>query len=617
MQHRKQLSLPRSTNQRGRNFEKATLDRIRRSYHPQGTLAFAGLLFGLLLCMTLFARFPVASAQQSTVRFAVVGDFGLNNIPEGDVAKLVKSWNPDFVITVGDNNYPDGAASTIDANIGQYYHDFIFPYSGIYGQGATTNRFFPSLGNHDWVTPGAQPYLDYFVLPNNERYYDFVKGPVHFYAIDSDPHEPDGNTSTSTQATWLNGRLVSATEPWKIVYFHHPPYSSGAKHGSSAWMQWPFQQWGATAVLAGHEHDYERIVRSGFPYFVNGLGGADLYTFGTPVTGSQVRYNSNYGAMLVEASSTSITFKFINRAGALIDSYTINSGSAVPAVPLSLTASTIVSSRIDLKWTDTSSNEDGFKVERCKGAGCTNFAQIAQLGPNVTTYGNSGLTAGTSYAYRVRAFNGIGNSGFSNTARATTPLFSDSFNDSTRDTSKWKLGRFSRPSTYFDPQVAVSELNGRLTITPLASVAGTHYNGYVSVSTWNLTGRLAAVEVPQKSAGVSNTVFSVGVDADNWYAFKTEGTQLRLERRVAGVTSSVAITYSATTHRYWRIRHIPSSDSIVFETSSNGSSWTIRRTVARQIPITAVLVEMVAGTSESVSSPGQALFDNFHFDIAP
>ena len=264
-----------------------------------------------------------------SIQFAAIGDYGGANTPERNVADLVKSWHPDFVITLGDNNYPSGAASTIDANIGQDYHEFIYPYIGSYGPGATTNQFFPSLGNHDWNTAGAQPYLDYFTLPGNERYYDFVKGPIHFFAIDSDAREPDGNSITSTQAIWLQAQLAAAAEPWKLVYFHHPPYSSGTTHGSTVVMQWPFQAWGASAVLSGHEHDYERIVLNDFPYFVNGLGGHGIYTFTTPVAGSQVRYNGDYGAMLVGASALDITFQFVARTGAVIDTYTLTK----PATP--------------------------------------------------------------------------------------------------------------------------------------------------------------------------------------------------------------------------------------------------------------------------------------------
>ncbi|MCP4420802.1 MAG: alkaline phosphatase, partial [Chloroflexi bacterium] len=117
-----------------------------------------------------------------TVTLAVIGDFGDAGQPEKDVATLVNSWNVDYVITVGDNNYPDGAASTIDNNIGQYYQQYIGNYSGSYGVGSVENRFFSTLGNHDWRTETLQPYLDYFTLPNNERYYDVELDPVHLFA---------------------------------------------------------------------------------------------------------------------------------------------------------------------------------------------------------------------------------------------------------------------------------------------------------------------------------------------------------------------------------------------------------------------------------------------------
>ena len=272
---------------------------------------------------------PTASftpVPAGTVRFAVVGDYGDHSQNEADVASLIKSWNPDFIVTTGDNNYPLGEATTMDQNIGQYYHDFIYPYVGTYGAGATSNRFWPSLGNHDWATGSVQAHEDYFTLPGNERYYDFIWGPVHFFAIDSDSNEPDGHTSTSVQAQWLQTQLAASSSPWNVVYFHHPPYSSGLTHGSTPDLQWPYQAWGADAVFSGHDHEYERIVLNGLPYFVNGAGGDSLYTFTTPVPGSEMRYNGDYGAMLVEAGSTYMNFQFITRTGEVIDTYTLSSG---------------------------------------------------------------------------------------------------------------------------------------------------------------------------------------------------------------------------------------------------------------------------------------------------
>jgi hypothetical protein len=85
-----------------------------------------------------------------------------------------------------------------------------------------------------------------------------------------------------------------------------------------------------------------------------------------------------------------------------------------------LTAVAVSQTQINLVWLDNSTNEQGFKVERCQGNGCTNFVQIAQVGPNVLSYSNTGLSRNTRYRYRVRAFNGGGNSAYSNIAAART-----------------------------------------------------------------------------------------------------------------------------------------------------------------------------------------------------
>ncbi len=287
-------------------------------------LLAAGIVAGTYLVQNNQDIREKASAQN--LKFAVIGDFGVDDANQLAVANLVKSWSPELIITTGDNNYDDGAASTIDQNIGKYYHEFIGSYKGTYGSGSVTNRFYPSLGNHDWHASNAQPYLDYFELPNNERYYDFILGPVHFYAIDSDSHEPDGNTATSTQAMWLKNKLASSTSTWNVVYFHHAAYSSSSNHGSYLKMRWPFKEWGADVVMSGHDHTYERLNIGGLTYFVNGVGGSSLYGFGTPISGSEFRYNAMHGAMLVEADAQSMSFKFYNKSNVLIDSHTIISG---------------------------------------------------------------------------------------------------------------------------------------------------------------------------------------------------------------------------------------------------------------------------------------------------
>ena len=298
---------------------------------------------------------------QNNIRFAVIGDYGDAGTAEAKVANLINSWNVNFIITAGDNNYPDGEDSTIDENIGQYFHQYIYPYVGNFGEGSDVNRFFPTLGNHDWNTKPPQPYYDYFELPNNERYYDFVWGNVQFFAIDSDSDEPDGVSENSTQGQWLKNALAVSTKKWRIVYFHHSPYSS-SQHGSQEYMQWPYKEWGASAVMTGHDHVYERITVDGFPYFVNGLGGRSKYSFDTPIPGSQVRYNEYYGAMLVEAYEDSINFKFISVNDDIIDSYTLSN--VIPVELISFTG-ILIENKIHLIWlTATELNNYGFEIFR-------------------------------------------------------------------------------------------------------------------------------------------------------------------------------------------------------------------------------------------------------------
>ena len=271
-------------------------------------------------------RFSGSSpSERLTTHFAAVGDYGYDGAWEARVATLVDCFEPDFIVTLGDNNYTAGAADWIDRNIGKYFQAYIFPYVGEYGPGARENRFFPSLGNHDWFTAGAQPYLDYFELPGNERYYDVVRGDVHLFALDSDANEPDGITSDSIQGQWLREKLAASTAPWRVVYMHHPPYSSST-HGSTPEMQWPYREWGANLVLSGHDHTYERLARDGLTYVVCGVGGYDtFYPIVTPIAGSLAQDVVDHGALLIDADDTQLRVRFYEIDGALIDEVVLTS----------------------------------------------------------------------------------------------------------------------------------------------------------------------------------------------------------------------------------------------------------------------------------------------------
>lgn len=278
----------------------------------------------------------VGGVRGDSVVIGIIGDFGAaaegaaKGSNELAVANLVKSWNPDFVMTLGDDNYPSGAASTIDQNIGQFYHEFIYPYTGAYGSGAVSNRFFPCLGNHDWLTSNGQPHNVYFELPGNERYYTYRHGPVEIFAINSNA-DADGTAPTSVQGRWLQEQLAVSTAPWRLVYFHHPPYAANAS-GGNAYMRWPFAEWGASAVLGGHEHYYARIHTNNLVYFINGLGGDEITGFGGGANAATVRYNADYGAMRAQATESNLVFHFITRSGAVIDTLAMGGPLGSPAI---------------------------------------------------------------------------------------------------------------------------------------------------------------------------------------------------------------------------------------------------------------------------------------------
>jgi hypothetical protein len=320
------------------------------------------------------------------------------------VSNMIKSWNPAYVVSVGDNYYE--ADLHIDNVVGQYFHDYVSPYTGSYGAGSPSgNRFWSAVGNHEYSqSPGAAEYYNFFTFPGNERYYKLSQGNVDWFFLNSNPEEPDGNTVGSAQYDWAQQEIQASTATWKFVVFHHPPYSS-ANSSDATNMQWPFATWGANAVFTGHHHDYERLNVDGIPYFVDGLGGASISNFGVIDPHSQFRYSATTGAMLLDVTNTSASFKFYNRNSVLIDQYTLTVP-GVPTPPTQLAATPFSASRIDLQWTDTSTNETQFIIERSPD-GTNNWQQIGTTGANASGYSDAdeSLLPGATYYYRVRAMN--------------------------------------------------------------------------------------------------------------------------------------------------------------------------------------------------------------------
>lgn len=273
-----------------------------------------------------------------TIQFAVIGDWGDNCCRPSCstfVADMIKGWNSrwpiEFIVTTGDNFYPNGSQEALEANMPMY--EWVDPRAF---------RFFPSIGNHDlYDNCCGRAYQSYFSHLNSysrthdhPRYYRYPVpgGLIDLFSLNSDNGEPDGNTQDSVQATWLQNELKASQAIWKIVYFHNPPYNTHG--GQSPAMRWPFAEWGASIVLTGHVHAYERLVRDGLTYVSNGIGGVkgvDHITVEdgcTPVEGSIVQYNGSVGAMIGVATKDALRFCLLavdrdHPDGVCIDSFTL------------------------------------------------------------------------------------------------------------------------------------------------------------------------------------------------------------------------------------------------------------------------------------------------------
>lgn len=281
------------------------------------------LIFAFFILNSV-AQTPVSiNTPADSITFAVIGDYGQNSEEEGQVAAMIKTWGVDFIITTGDNNYTLGSRKTLTKNIGKYYGDYIYNPDApadlqCHGKAAQdkVNRFFPCPGNHDNYTAGMKPYLDYFTLPGDEKNYNFTWGPVAFFSINTGK-DADIKCCDAPETKWLQSELAKSKSAFKLVYFHHPPFSTG-EHGSSVNMQWPFGTWGIDAVLCGHEHFYERVTdrTSEKPIYITCGNSGNTHLYGckvNPIDNNRFDVkcdDQHFGAVKVKATAHQIVFEY-------------------------------------------------------------------------------------------------------------------------------------------------------------------------------------------------------------------------------------------------------------------------------------------------------------------
>jgi predicted phosphodiesterase len=275
--------------------------------------AIAGVT--LLLCATAASASQLHSSpaislprKEGSVRFAVIGDSGRGSREQQAIADQMAaariSFPFEFVIMLGDNLYEfQGPAD--------YIAKFEKPYAALLQAGV---NFFAAVGNHD---PANEEHYARFNM-DGRRYYTYKKGNVRFFVLDSTALGP-------RQLSWLDDQLTHSRSDWKIVYLHHPLYTSG-RYGRTATLvraalEPLFVEKGVDVVFSGHEHFYERLKpQNGITYFISGGAGSLRKGDIRPDPQMAAGFDRGFHFMLVEIAGDDLYFQAIDQAGRTVDS---------------------------------------------------------------------------------------------------------------------------------------------------------------------------------------------------------------------------------------------------------------------------------------------------------
>ncbi len=263
------------------------------------------------------AGYVTVSIKSATHVLLAAGDIaGCGSEKDEETAALLDGL-PGTVLTLGDNVYPVGT----DAN-------FANCYDPTWGRHKDRTR--PTLGNHEYLDPGAQGYFNYFGAAAGEMgkgYYSFDVGDWHIIALNSECSAIGGCGIGDPQGQWLQADLAANPSACTLAYWHRPRFSSG-KQGNKSTVR-PFWDLlyaaGADVVLNGHDHTYERFAPQdpagnadpgrGIREFVVGTGGKTLYDFRVPKPNSEVRNNLAPGVLKLTLHPTSYEWEFVPIAG--------------------------------------------------------------------------------------------------------------------------------------------------------------------------------------------------------------------------------------------------------------------------------------------------------------
>lgn len=248
---------------------------------------------------------------------AIVGDYGSGKTESHLVAHMVSERPANAVVTLGDNVYFETGFQTL---VGNLYGDFL--------QGGA---FFPAAGNHDYSEGFGIVHFDrFFDFLRGHRWYSVSFGDVDFFVLDSHQalHHPD---VLARQRKWLEAAVTASEAKWKIVVVHHPPHSARAR--SQEEFQFPYDRWGVSMVMSGHDHTLQHLIFDDVHYVVNGVGGGSLHEFEEILEGTEFRLSGHYGAVFLEPGDQVMTVRFVTLPATEVHSFEIAASPVVPSLP--------------------------------------------------------------------------------------------------------------------------------------------------------------------------------------------------------------------------------------------------------------------------------------------